>query len=94
MTLSSPLYAGNGNITPPIDGEGLSQANKISMSINLTAPLPSEADGENLLEMAKRQVTWANRIICDATDDQFRIADASYHEPLPYGGERSLAVHR
>jgi hypothetical protein len=77
-TLSSPSYAGNGNITPPIDGEGESQANEISLSIDLTAPLPTESDGEDLLEMAKRQMEWANRIICDLTDDQFRISDVTF----------------
>jgi len=77
-TVTNIALAGDGNITPSTATDA-SQANKISMKLGFTAPLPPIiGNGESLAQLAVRQLQWANRLICDMTDEQFRISDVTF----------------
>jgi len=64
-------YAGNGTIVPG-DPENM-VPHAIQMSVFLGGPTSEEQ-----LDVAKGQIEVANRILCDMTDSQFRIADVTF----------------
>lgn len=62
-----PAAAGNGTIELPDTASG-SPAHRISLRLHFVAP-----PGPEQIALAQRELTRANRILCDATDSQFRI---------------------